>query len=732
MANFITAVADNYGAAFYYLTKKFTAKAGASLKASACGATRYQIFLNGKCVCEGPCSGPIHKRFYDEVTLDDRLIDGENEIFVKLLHVERDQFLVTAHEECPLFRFDGTLCEGDKVTRIETDESWEILRDDSVKFFYSAGVMPTVAPFEEHLGEKKLTKLPVRVIKGIDERSIYGIVENATKKSSEPRPIPAMHEGEPILFSKIAEGEHFIELDAGEYTTAKVNLTVNVPKGKTLKITYAECYMIPLDTYHGKKFRRDKKCTPDSVIFGRHDIIHGTGEPFAFDPFWYRAFRFIRLECDGEFELVDAAYRPYYYPLSSEGSFECDDKAINKMWDIGRSTLLACMHELIVDCPYYEQQQYCMDSALETLFSMRYSADVRLVRKTILDLAASQIESGMLQANYPSRSRQIIPNFSLFWIFMLENYVLYSADTAILPELCGTVDKILSAFDARMDERGLISSKTEYWHFIDWVPEWKNGVPIGGYDEPMCVDSFMYAAALKSAAKIFKERANAHRCTEYLERAEAVLSAARSAFFDEKCGMFKDTQSGENFSRHTAVWATISGAVVGKEATALMEKAMTENISKCSFSFGFYLFRALELSGLYSKYAGSLLDGWHKMLEQGCTTWAEKPVDSRSECHGWSAAPTYELSSVVLGVNPTSAGFKTVSFKPLIGAFGITSAKGEVPTPLGVIIASWSILEDGRATATIKLPSDEMSATITLSGKKYEISGSREFSVYSP
>lgn len=728
MANFITAVADKYGSAFYYLKKKFTARAGASMRARALGATRYQIFINGKRVCEGPCTGPIHTRFYDEMVLDGYLREGENEIFVKLLHVTREQFLVTAHDDTPLFCFDGTLLEGGEITKIETDESWEFLRDDSVGFFYSAGVMTTVAPFEEHFEKKALTPLPVREIKGVNERSIYGIIENATKKSVKPRPIPEMHEGEPKQFIKIADGENFIELDAGEYTTAKVRLTVNIPKGKTLGIIYAECYMIPLDTYHGKKFRRDKKCTEDSVIFGRHDIIHGTGEPFVLDTFWYRAFRFIRLECDGEFELIEATYRPYYYPLSSEGSFECNDPKMNKMWDIGRSTLLSCMHELIVDCPYYEQQQYCMDSALETLFSMRYSRDVRLVKKAILDLAESQIECGMLQANYPSRSRQIIPNFSLFWIFMLENYILYSADTSILKKLGGTVDKILSAFDERLTERGLISEMTEYWHFVDWVPEWKNGVPIGGYDEPMCVDSLMYAAALESASKIFAMNKNYHRHDEYLERRAEVISAAKEAFFDESRGMFKDTESADNFSQHTAVWAVISGAVTGDGATALMEKAMTESISKCTFSFGFYLFRALEIAGLYDKYASTLLDGWREMIDLGCTTWAEKPNDSRSECHGWSATPTYELSAIVLGVKPTSAGFRTVSIEPHTEAFGISEASGRVPTPYGEITVGWRITEGGF-NARVTLPDEGMRATLKIGGEVYEIAGREAFEI---
>ena len=84
MANFITAVADKYGSAFYYLKKKFTARAGASMRARALGATRYQIFINGKRVCEGPCTGPIHTRFYDEMVLDGYLREGENEITVRL------------------------------------------------------------------------------------------------------------------------------------------------------------------------------------------------------------------------------------------------------------------------------------------------------------------------------------------------------------------------------------------------------------------------------------------------------------------------------------------------------------------------------------------------------------------------------------------------------------------------------------------------------------------------
>ena len=722
MATFITAGEAPYGSHYYYLSKKFTAKAGASLRARTVGATRYQVYLNGRRVCEGPISGPTHIRFFDELTLDEYLVEGENEIKVKLLYVEADFFLVTAHDYQPLFSFDGLLTDEDGERALVTDESWRIERDDSVKLFYPPEAMKTVAPYEEHFSEKTLTELKARVIlENFDLRNQYGLCDGAVRRVLEPRSIPEMHEGEPVALTKVDRGERYIELDAGAYTTAKVNICVKLPKGKTLKVIYAECYMIPTDAYHGIKDRRDRKTSPDSIITGRCDIIHGTGEPFTLDTFWYRAFRFIRLECDGDFELVSATYRPYHYPLSNEGTFRSNDEQLTKMWDIGRNTLLSCMHEVIVDCPYYEQQQYDMDSALETLYSYRLSPDARLVKKTILDLAASQIEDGMLQANYPSRSRQVIPNFSLYWIFMLENYLLYTADFSILKKTSGVLDRILAAFDARLGERGLVTPSTEYWHFIDWVPEWRIGIPSFGNDEPICVDSFMYAAALKSAARIFESVGNSYRKEEYLERAERVNKDALSAFFDERLGYFRDTENHENMSQHTAVWAVLSEAVTEDEAKQLLERAMTERMGKCSFSFGFYLFRALEKAGLYGKYAGKLLDGWRRMVDLGCTSWAENPDSPRSECHGWSSAPTYELSAVALGVKPTSPGYKTLTIEPHPEYFGITEATLTTPTPYGVVT-----LELNEREISVTLPSSEMTATVNIFGNSYSMIGKKK------
>lgn len=72
-----------------------------------------------------------------------------------------------------------------------------------------------------------------------------------------------------------------------------------------------------------------------------------------------------------------------------------------------------------------------------------------------------------------------------------------------------------------------------------------------------------------------------------------------------------------------------------------------------------------------------------------------------SLCHGWSTAPTALFSRFVLGVQPTSPGFKTwvVAPQPL----NTTSAEGRVSTPFGTLSVNWTI-SDGVMTVEVDAP----------------------------
>ena len=63
--------------------------------------------------------------------------------------------------------------------------------------------------------------------------------------------------------------------------------------------------------------------------------------------------------------------------------------------------------------------------------------------------------------------------------------------------------------------------------------------------------------------------------------------------------------------------------------------------------------------------------------------------------HGWCSTPLVQMSQRILGVEPTSPGFKTMAIRPHVG--DLTWAKGTVPTPHGDIVVSWKWADDKLA-----------------------------------
>lgn len=697
---------------FYYFTKEFDAPVGASLTASCCGDTRYQLYLNGHWICEGPCQSSSYVTYYETENMTPYLVAGKNILVAKVLYVTEGYFISAFRQSRPAFWFDGKLTANGETFPLGTDEGWSCAREDACDFMRGSGCHSSIPPFEQWAEGSTPTPVPVTPFyEPLLDRRCYNMYGLNDPYVMSPRPIPAM-ETEPARdMTPIRRGEGFVEFDSVQYTTAKLRFTFQAKAGTKVRLIYAECYTVTNPASGARyKGRRDAYDDPTARVDGVFDTLTATGEAQTFTPFWYRSFRFVRVEFeDADCEILSFTFENYHYPLDKAGNFQCSNPRFNQMWEVSRNTVLCCMHEMYVDCPYYEQQQYDMDSALEMLFTMRMSADYRMPFKSITDFAHSQMADGMIQANYPSVSVQIIPDFTLFWILMVRDYLRYAGSTPSeldrIRALTGTIDRALEGFVPYMTDEGLIGV-TPYWHFVDWVPGWRIGVPNGGDKEPLTVTSLMYAAALKAAADINEAVGRAGLASEYRDRAEIMLRNVEKACYDSEVGLYRNTPSTREYSQHTTLWAILSGAVTGDEAGALMDRTFDGHVpvAVCSFSMNYYMFRALELAGRYNQYAPTQLAGWETMLDWHCTTWCENPDSPRSECHGWSSAPIYEFSAMVLGVTPTADGFQSVRIQPNPDCYGLDWAKGMVPSPHGVIEVSWEKGKDGRFVLELTLP----------------------------
>lgn len=682
---------------FYYFKKKFTLERemlAFDIKISA--DTRYRLYINDNFVCEGPCQGGEDTQYYEVVNASKFLVKGENEIKVTVLHMVSERFATEYRRNRPAIWFCGTVAFLDGTAEdILSDEKWLCAKETGIELFAGKGHHSSMPPMENVAAQKSEISLEIeKMYEPHPESTCFDRCGGGEKYLLEARPIqifePEEEKALAFVRKTYTDGKISLEFDAELYTTDFIRVRYKGAQGTKIRVIYAECKTLTeeYENDEGEKKTRTYKNLRDDesgVIDGAFDVLEANGEWQEHTFFWYRAFRYIRIECECEFEARVFGTR-YVYPFvkNADGKriFFSSDKTLEKMWDVSVNTVECCTHETFIDCPYYEQAQYIMDGMLESLFAFRISDDFAIQKKFLVDTARCQTKEGLIPAKAPCTFDQIIPSFSLFWIMALREYLRYTGDAVFVRTMIGVADKALECFNSFIDERGLIG-KNPYWNFVDWVPGWSYGAPKGGR-EALTVYSMMYAAALEDAAQICDYCGRKGLSKDYRERKKSALEAINRYCYDAEKGMYADIPNAKSFSRHTTVWAVLSGAVEGEKERSLLERTLSySDVSLTTFSMNYFTFRAMEKAEVYEKYATELFDGWRKMLDMHCTTWCENPDSPRSECHGWSSTPIYEFSAMLLGVYPAENGFKKVRIKP-IDIFG-SSVSGRVPIKDGYI-----------------------------------------------
>ena len=693
----------------FHFKKRFNYTEG-TLIARVSADTRYKLFVNGREVLCGPSKGNRYVTYYETVDLTPYLTEGENEISALVLHLNYRMASIHRTEKTA-FLFDGQIVGKNGVIEdVSSDESWVSAPDSS--FTCTAPDYWCFTDFTERIdytAESPEFMSCVKVCDAVFDND-YPYGEMAAWRLKE-REIPQLTNTERefvrVMRSEAVEGDilskkgisvapnttAYIELDAGVHFTGTPHLLVKGSSGASVKITYAESYIFKDGWRITKKMRDDT----DGIIYGMTDQLILDDNSHLYEPFWLRTFRFIRVEItstDSPVYISDLKFFENKYPLSVSARFDSSDPDSAALWENSIRTVNNCMHETFEDCPYYEQTQYAMDSRLEMLFTYHLGADRRLAKKGINEFFLSQYPDGMTQARFPSLSEQVIPGFALHVVYMAEDYLRFTpTDRGFVRGLMPKIDAILSWFDRLVDDRGVVAD-TGYWRFLDWVKGWRDGSPGKG---AMAAYSFMYALALKKASDLATAFGYNDLASEYADRADRINSSAKEYFYDTERGFFTDTENG-GFSQHAQVWAVLSGAVSGDEATALMTRMLDDaDLPICSYSMRYFLFRALEMAGLYDRAYG-LLDGWRDMIKRGLTTWAEDDVQERSDCHGWGSLPIYEFSAVILGVRPIGYEGKAVEIRPTLA--GLEYANGVVSTPLGDVEVNWTA-KDGKFTLSV-------------------------------
>lgn len=690
--------------------------------------SRYKLWVNGERVCSGPCKGDKWKHFYDEVDLKGFLKIGENLIAVEVLYIspvfgfKRDKITSMANVTNnfgPMLAIKGDCMDTDGrlLASVTTGKApWVYKVDDSKKWENYQGDEYFVAePFEIVEGEKVPFLWNSKISEEKDWNSAieaadtdwcgFGVIPLLPLKE---RPIPMMYEKQCSFIVKKnifagntstdvinipSNSKVCIQLDACQLVTGFLNLQVNGGKKSKIKISYAECYFEISEDGSRRKGNRVVSC--EKELYGGYDTYYPGGLTATYEPFFFRTFRFVQLDIETEDQALQIKLPEYIetgYPLEILSEFQSSSGGTTYLWDTSIRSLKRCMHETYVDCPYYELLQYAMDTWLEALYTYMLSGDTRLILKAIDDFHSSMTPYGLLQSRAPSESPNIIPVFSLYWIFMLHDYYWQTGDLTPVKRYRPSMDTILDWFDRHLGTLGLVEN-LYYWEFIDWVEGWKyencilDAVPTAAKVGPCVSTNLIYAFALQKAAELQISCGISDMAAQYKNRSENILLNVEKFCWSNEKEMYKDGPNFEEYTQHSQALAVLTGLATGERTKTIMKNCFSDpSVKHCTYSFMYLLFRALEKSGLYDMTEG-LWEYWRCNEALGLTTWPEDFTKQRSDCHGWGSLPIYEFTRCILGVQPDCPGWERIIIKPICNF--LDDASGCVITKHGKVNLSW-------------------------------------------
>jgi len=485
--------------------------------------------------------------------------------------------------------------------------------------------------------------------------------------------------------ANIPPSRHFhVLLDRKTLTTAYPLLTVSGGKGARIALTYAEAL------YDKDQHKGDRDAVENRVALGLSDtFLPDGGQHRSFEPLWWRTWRYLDLDIQTaaeplQLESLTAQFTAY--PFQERATFQTGQPDLDKIWEISWRTARLDAHETYMDTPYYEQLQYVGDTRVQALISYAVTGDDRLARQAIRAFDDSRLPEGLTRSRYPSSLPQTIPTFSLLWVGMVHDYWMYRPDPEpVRASLPGT-RTVLDWFAKYEQPDGLLR-ELPWWSFIDWVPT--GAIPTYSASGESCVTTLEYLGALDDAAELEKALGDQVLSTRYQARAYHVRAGLLDKCWVPARGMVADNPDQKNFSQQANILAVLYDVIPKDKQKAVLRQMLTiepgtapGGVLAASYYFRFYLARALEHAGLADAYLDSLAP-WRKLLPLHFSTWPEIPGNTRSDSHAWTAHPIFDLLSVVAGIQPGSPGFATVRIAPhpgLLPAFTAT-----YPHPQGAI-----------------------------------------------
>ncbi len=692
---------------------------------------RYRLFVNGEAVCHGPARGDFSEWFYETIDIGPFLIEGKNTIAAMVWNAGEHRPKAQVSDKTAF------IVQGNSVHEqiVNTGTGWKVIENKAFtpilykdiderlfKQYYVAGPLDSVVaklyPWgweDVNFNDDNWSR--IRLLNRPSREHTYH-----QKWTMEPRHIP-MLTSEYQRLKKVARTS--VDFNTEKFITGNSSITIppnssatilfdntfqtngypelKVSDGKNslIKIRYAETFILP-------GLKKEHRDSLQAELIGVNDVFIPNGENgIVFRPLWTRTFRWLQLEIEtGAQPLVleDLQYEYSAYPTKIIANFNSNDPMLTKIWDASIRTQILSAQETFVSDLYWEQMQYLGDTKVQGLAYLLMTGDEILYKLALEQFDNSRIPCGLTQSRHPGDLVQVIPLYSLVWVTMMHDYMMYGKDPEYVRQFIPGMLAVLNWFENQLTENNLLP-KLPYWNFIDWayMPRYEEIMSQAGNPE-LSIHTMLYSYTLKQAEEIFHWAGEDYHAKRFKEIRTRVNNSVKSRCFDEKKGLYVDTPSSQLYSQHTNLLAVLAGIDEKDKQKEIMQKVISDpELVAVDMYFHFFLGRAIKKSGLGNDYLKTI-EPWKGFINLGMTTFGEAVKDPRSECHAWSTGPAFEFLSTVCGVESRSPGFKKIEIAPHPGE--LEQIQGTIAHPNGLIKVNLSKGTKDNMIGTIEIPNN--------------------------
>jgi alpha-L-rhamnosidase len=398
--------------------------------------------------------------------------------------------------------------------------------------------------------------------------------------------------------------------------------------------------------------------------------------------------------------------------LSHAGSFESSSPLLTRLWQMGAYTFQLCTLDGTMDCPTREQHQWLGDGEVELRVNGVADGNLDLTRKFLLDAARDAWRDGAIPmvSDMGGNTSILIDDYIFSYINALREYYLETGDKDFILRLYPSIVRAMMWFQNFRQPDGLLGAMP-YWVFLDWSNPDKKG--------ESAILNALYAHTLENAAYLADLARDPYHAKIFRDDSAAIRAVFNQRFWDSSRGLYVDAWDRGRQSdrvgqlanadailyglappdRTAAILATITdpsrvhpggfNPATGQFEITGQAKPSGNTIIQAQTYGMFFVLETLAEHGDAAKVRRYIEKFWGPMVAAGNDTFWENFVQaSGTSCHAWSAAPTYFLTTLILGVRPTKPGYAEYSVAP--HPAGLEWAKGIVPTVHGKIRVNWT------------------------------------------